>query len=171
MAPLEAVNPSRGGSLCCQEKPDSVSQVPTGEAMTVVSYLQTVIGGMSSYVIYLLLHLLTALATLLRPGGSRTIISENLLLKQQLIIHSRSRQRAPNLTTQDRTILGFLSLFLNPRRSSGPRVTWRTSSGLIRAIITTTDGHSIRDGDTPVSNKHGKVVDIASYRWEKHCRG
>jgi len=52
----------------------------------------------------------------LLPGGSRAVIAENLLLKQQLIIHSRSRQRAPNLTTQDRTVLGFLSLFLNPRR-------------------------------------------------------
>ena len=67
-------------------------------------------------VIYLLLHLLTALATLIRPGESRTIIAENLLLKQQLIIHTRSRQRAPNLTMQDRTVLGFLSLFLSPRR-------------------------------------------------------
>ncbi|MCB1706167.1 MAG: transposase [Halioglobus sp.] len=66
--------------------------------------------------IYLLFHLLTILAKLIRPGGSRTVIAENLLLKQQLIIHSRSRQRAPNLTTQDRTLLGFLSLFLNPRR-------------------------------------------------------
>jgi transposase InsO family protein len=67
-------------------------------------------------VIFLILDLLTALAKLLSPGGSRAVIAENLLLKQQLIIHSRSRQRAPNLTTQDRTVLGFLSLFLNPRR-------------------------------------------------------
>ena len=66
-------------------------------------------------VIFLILALLTAVAKLLRPGGSRAMIAENLLLKQQLIIHSRSRQRAPNLTTQDRTVLGFLSLFLNPR--------------------------------------------------------
>ena len=58
-------------------------------------------------VIYLLFDLLTTLAKLLRPGGSRTVIAENLLLKQQLIIHSRSRQRAPNLTTQDRTLLGL----------------------------------------------------------------
>ena len=57
-------------------------------------------------VIYLLFDLLTTLAKLLRPGGSSTVIAKNLLLKQQLIIHSRSRQRAPNLTTQDRTILG-----------------------------------------------------------------
>jgi hypothetical protein len=67
-------------------------------------------------VIYLLFHLLTTIAKLLRPGGSKTIIAENLLLKQQLIIHSRSRQRAPNLSTQDRALLGFWSLFLNPKR-------------------------------------------------------
>ena len=64
----------------------------------------------------LLLHLLTTIAKLIQPGGSRAVIAENLLLKQQLIIHGRSRQRAPNLTTQDRTVLGFLSLFLDPRR-------------------------------------------------------
>ena len=67
-------------------------------------------------VVYLLLHLLTTLAKLIRPGGSRAVMAENLLLKQQLIIHSRSRQRAPNLSTRDRTLLGFWSLFLNPRR-------------------------------------------------------
>jgi putative transposase len=67
-------------------------------------------------VIYLLFQLLTTVAKLLRPGGGRAIIAENLLLKQQLIIHSRSRQRAPNLSTQDRALLGFWSLFLNPRR-------------------------------------------------------
>jgi len=67
-------------------------------------------------VIYLLFHLHTTLAKLIRPGGSRTVIAENLLLKQQLIIHSRARERAPNLSTQDRTLLGFWSLFLNPRR-------------------------------------------------------
>jgi hypothetical protein len=67
-------------------------------------------------VIYLLFHLLTTIAKLIQPGGARAVIAENLLLKQQLMIHSRSRQRAPNLSTQDRTVLGFLSLFLNPRR-------------------------------------------------------
>ncbi len=67
-------------------------------------------------VIYLIFDLLTTLATLLRPVGSRTVIAEYLLQKQQFIIYSRSRLRAPNLTTQDPTILGLLSLFLNPRR-------------------------------------------------------
>jgi putative transposase len=67
-------------------------------------------------VIYLLLHLLTTTAKLLRPGGGKTIIAENLLLKQQLIIHSRARERAPNLSAQDRALLAFWSLFLNHRR-------------------------------------------------------
>ncbi len=65
---------------------------------------------------FLLFELLSTLVKLARPGGSRTIIAENLLLKQQLIIHSRSRQRAPNLNTRDRALFGFMSLFLSPRR-------------------------------------------------------
>ena len=67
-------------------------------------------------VFYLLFHLLTTLAKLIRPGDYRTVIAESLLLKQQLIIHSRPRQRAPNLSTRDRALLGFWSLFLNPKR-------------------------------------------------------
>ena len=64
----------------------------------------------------MLFHLLTTLAKLIRPGGGRAVIAENLLLKQQLIIRGRSRQRAPYLTTRDRALLGFWYLFLNPRR-------------------------------------------------------
>jgi putative transposase len=79
-------------------------------------------------VICLLFHLLTTLAKLIQPGGSRAVVAENLLLKQQLIIHSRSRQRAPNLTTQDRTLLGFLSLFSNPRRITRSAIIIRPST-------------------------------------------
>jgi len=68
------------------------------------------------YVFFLFFDLLTTLAKLTRPGGARSVVAENLLLKQQLIIHSRFRQRTPILTTLDRTVLGFLSLFLRPRR-------------------------------------------------------
>ena len=67
-------------------------------------------------IIFLLIHLLSTIAKLLQPGGGKTVIAENLLLKQQLIIHSRSRQRAPNLSAKDRVLLGFWSLFLDPRR-------------------------------------------------------
>jgi len=32
-------------------------------------------------------HLLAVIARLLRPGGGRTLVAENLLLKQQLLLH------------------------------------------------------------------------------------
>jgi hypothetical protein len=37
--------------------------------------------------IYLLLHLLTTQAKMIKPGGGAAVMAENLLLKQQLIIH------------------------------------------------------------------------------------
>ena len=136
-------------------------------------------------IIYLLLHLLTTTAKMIQPGGSRAVIAENLLLKQQLIIHSRARQRAPNLTTQDRTLLGVLSLLLKPRRL--------VRSAIIRELLdqtffwTATDlenklrayqryfnecrTHSGRDGATPAETSGNTVADINKYRWKKHCRG
>ena len=77
--------------------------------------MDTTLYGMKD-LFYLLLHLLTTLAKMIKPGGGRAVMAENLLLKQQLIIHSRSRQRAPNLTTHDRVLLGFWTLFMNPGR-------------------------------------------------------
>ena len=50
------------------------------------------------------------------PGGVRAVIAENLLLKQQLIVLRRPRQRAPRLTASDRLLFGFGSLFLSPGR-------------------------------------------------------
>ena len=64
----------------------------------------------------LAIHLVVTLAKLLRPGGARAVAAESLLLKHQLLISSRSRQRAPNLTTLDRFVLGLTTLFLSPRR-------------------------------------------------------
>ena len=63
-----------------------------------------------------LLHLAVTAATLCRPGGVRAVVAENLLLKQQLIVLRRPRQRAPNLTIADRLLCGFGSLFLRPGR-------------------------------------------------------
>ena len=79
-------------------------------------------------IIYLQFHLLSTLAKLAKPGGGRSVIAENLLLKQQLIIHSRSRQRAPYFATQDRTLLDFLSLFMHPRRINRAAVIIRPST-------------------------------------------
>ena len=64
----------------------------------------------------LVIPLLVTVAKLLRPGGVRAVAAESLLLKQQLIVSNRSRQRAPNLTARDRSVLGWITLFVRPRR-------------------------------------------------------
>jgi putative transposase len=58
----------------------------------------------------LVIHLLVIFARLLGPGGVRALAAESLLLKHQLLISNRSRQRAPNLTTLDRFVLGLFSI-------------------------------------------------------------
>ena len=60
-----------------------------------------------------LLHLAVMTAKLCGPGGVRAVIAENLLLKQQLIVLRRARQRA---AVRDRLLCGFGSLFLSPGR-------------------------------------------------------
>jgi hypothetical protein len=55
-------------------------------------------------------------AKLCGPGGVRAVIAENLLLKQQLIVLRRARQRSPNLTLSGRLLRGFGALFLSPGR-------------------------------------------------------
>jgi hypothetical protein len=63
----------------------------------------------------LLAHLLTTIVRLLGPGGAKAIVADSPLMKQQLLIINRTRQHAPNLSVLDRFLLGFWSLFLNPR--------------------------------------------------------
>ena len=64
----------------------------------------------------LVIHLLVTSAKLLRSGGLRAVVAESLLLKHQLLISNRSRQRAPNLSALDRFVLGLTTLFVRPHR-------------------------------------------------------
>ena len=64
----------------------------------------------------LAIHVLVTLAKFLRPGGVRAVAAESVSLKHQLLICSRSRQRAPNLTTTDRLVLGLTTLFMRSHR-------------------------------------------------------
>ena len=75
-----------------------------------------------------LIHLLTAAAKLLGPRGVKGIITENLLLKQQLLIVCRPRLRAPNLSPANRFLLGFYSLFLGTNRIMKTAVCIRPST-------------------------------------------
>jgi len=72
--------------------------------------------------------MLTTVAKLLGPGGARAVVADSLLMKQQLLVIQRSRRRAPNLSTQDRFLLGFWSLFLDPRHIQRAAVIIRPST-------------------------------------------
>ena len=63
-----------------------------------------------------LLHLAVVPAKLCGSGGVRAVMAENLLLKQQLLVLRRARKRAPNLTSSDRLLFGFWSIFLTAGR-------------------------------------------------------
>jgi hypothetical protein len=64
----------------------------------------------------ILLHLAVVAATLCGHGGVRSVMAENLVLKQPLIVLRRGRRRAPSLTWSDRLICGCGSLFLSTGR-------------------------------------------------------
>ncbi|MFT7654130.1 MAG: putative transposase [Limisphaerales bacterium] len=66
--------------------------------------------------VLLFIHLLVLVARSLKSGGVKSVIAENLLLKQQLIVLGRPRNKAPNLQTSDRFVLGGLSLFISTHR-------------------------------------------------------
>lgn len=64
----------------------------------------------------LVFHLLATVLKLIRPGGTRSVVAESLLLKHQLLILNRSRQRAPNLKFIDRVIAGMCAGLIRPAR-------------------------------------------------------
>ena len=63
-----------------------------------------------------LVHLIVTVVRLGRPGGLRSVVAESVLVKQQLRILNRGRNRAPNLCAVDRIIAGLCALFMNPAR-------------------------------------------------------
>ncbi len=64
----------------------------------------------------LFIHLIVTTARLFGPGGRRSIVAESLLVKHQLLILNRSRERAPNLRPMDRVIAGLCTGFMRPAR-------------------------------------------------------
>jgi putative transposase len=75
-----------------------------------------------------LLHFAVMAAKLCGPGGVRSVMAENLLLKRQLIVLRRGRRRAPRLTLGDRLLSGFGSLFLSPGRIRKVAIALRPST-------------------------------------------
>src|ERR1700730_4377922 len=64
----------------------------------------------------LFLHLLVTVARLAGPGGARSVVAESVLVKQQLLILNRSRQRSPHFRLTDRIVVGVCALLMRPGR-------------------------------------------------------
>ena len=68
------------------------------------------------HLVVLFIHLIAILTQLLQPGGVRSLVAESLLLKHQLLIVNRSRQRSPTLSSWDRILAGWMALLVRPTR-------------------------------------------------------
>src|SRR5215469_11668722 len=80
------------------------------------------------HLVILFLHFIATLARLLGPGGVRSLVAESLLLKHQLLIVNRSRQRTPNLRSSDRILAGLLALLVRPTRLLRPAIVLKPST-------------------------------------------
>jgi transposase InsO family protein len=64
----------------------------------------------------LFVYLVVTVVRLVRPGGLRSVLAESILLRHQLLILNRGRQRAPNLRATDRILAGLCTLLMQPAR-------------------------------------------------------
>ncbi|HJR68945.1 MAG TPA: integrase core domain-containing protein [Gammaproteobacteria bacterium] len=85
----------------------------------------------------LLVHLIATLTKCLRPNGVRAVVAESLLLKQQLIVLNRSRERAPNLRAVARVIAAGCAAFMSRARLLKSAVVLRPATilGFHRALV------------------------------------
>ena len=64
----------------------------------------------------LVIHVMVTVVRLAGPGGFRSVVAESALIRHQLLILNRGRQRAPNLRASDRLAAGLLSLLMSRAR-------------------------------------------------------
>jgi len=85
----------------------------------------------------LIVHLITTVIRLAKPGGLRAVVAESVLAKHQLLILNRPRRRARNLRIRDRLIAGFCSLWIKPSRLRKVAIALKTSTLLSfhRALV------------------------------------
>ena len=63
-------------------------------------------------IVILFVHLIATLFRQFGPGGVGSVVAESVLVKHQLLIDNRSRQRSPNLRVSDRLMAGLCSLLM-----------------------------------------------------------
>ena len=85
----------------------------------------------------LFVHLIRTALRLLSPGGARSVIAESMLLKHQLLILNRSRERAPNLRPADRLIAAQCARMTRPARVLRTAVVLKPSAllGFHRTLV------------------------------------
>ena len=66
--------------------------------------------------VVLFVHAMATIARLCGPGGARSVVAESVLVKQQLLILNRLRQRSPNLRFSDRLVAGLCAFLIRPAR-------------------------------------------------------
>src|SRR5215510_4550795 len=76
----------------------------------------------------LIVHLITTVLRLARPGGPRAVVAESVVTKHQMLILNRSRRRAPNLRIQDRFNRGILFPLDQTSRFLRVALAFRTST-------------------------------------------
>ena len=76
----------------------------------------------------LCLHLVATLVRVAGPGGARAVVAESVLVKHQLLILNRSRNRSPNLRPADRVVAGLCALFMRPGRLIRSAVAFKPST-------------------------------------------
>ena len=74
------------------------------------------------------IDLLTVIIGMVKPGGIKAVVAENLILKQQLLLLNRSRKRSPNLPNLHRFIFGALGQLIQQSRFSRVSVAFRPST-------------------------------------------
>jgi len=76
----------------------------------------------------LFVHLIATIAKLMGPGETRAVVAESLLVKHQLLILNRNRERAANLYPMDRIIAGLCAIFMRPTRLVRSAIVLKPSS-------------------------------------------
>jgi hypothetical protein len=115
-----------------------------------------------SNLVILFIHFLATLARLLGPGGVRSIVAESLILKHQLLIVTRSRQRSPNLCASDRILAGLMALWTTADLEK-KLLDFRTYFNNHRT-------HTSREGRTPDTPVSRPIANLRSFGWQPHCR-
>jgi hypothetical protein len=70
--------------------------------------------------VVLFIHVIATLVRLLGPGGVRSIVAESLLLKHQLLIVNRSRQRSRMVKKLERIEIALLPVLSVSLQWSSP---------------------------------------------------